>query len=127
MRVVTCWNRFPREVVDPPTLEVFKARLDGALSNLVQWKVSLPMPGVLKLDDLHTDLCLYLLVLYGKGRFGTRQIMHPSIPSFMSRRCPKWFGRDGGTIHLYSVKRKWSPGSARKSTRVPIPPKSKKC
>ena len=27
--------RLPREVVDAPSLEVFKARLDGALSNLV--------------------------------------------------------------------------------------------
>ncbi|KFW09087.1 hypothetical protein N327_03211, partial [Fulmarus glacialis] len=35
MRVVRHWNRLPREVVDPPSLEVFKARLDGALSNLV--------------------------------------------------------------------------------------------
>ncbi|KFR06294.1 hypothetical protein N306_04465, partial [Opisthocomus hoazin] len=35
MRVVKHWNRFPREVVDVPSLEVFKARLDGALSNLV--------------------------------------------------------------------------------------------
>ena len=29
------WNRLPREVVDAPSLAVFKARLDGALSNLV--------------------------------------------------------------------------------------------
>ncbi|KFQ80863.1 hypothetical protein N335_00780, partial [Phaethon lepturus] len=29
------WNRLLREAVDAPTLEVFKARLDGALSNLV--------------------------------------------------------------------------------------------
>ncbi|KFP53099.1 hypothetical protein N323_09260, partial [Cathartes aura] len=35
MRVVRHWNRLPREVVDAPPLEVFKARLDGALSNLV--------------------------------------------------------------------------------------------
>ncbi|KFP09649.1 hypothetical protein Z169_07198, partial [Egretta garzetta] len=35
MRVVRQWNRLPREVVDAPPLEVFKARLDGALSYLV--------------------------------------------------------------------------------------------
>ena len=29
------WKRLPREVVDAPFLAVFKARLDGALSNLV--------------------------------------------------------------------------------------------
>ncbi|KFQ90059.1 hypothetical protein N337_00824, partial [Phoenicopterus ruber ruber] len=35
MRAVRYWNRLPREAVDAPSLEVFKARLDGALSNLV--------------------------------------------------------------------------------------------
>ncbi|KFV89865.1 hypothetical protein N326_04008, partial [Eurypyga helias] len=34
-RVVKHWNRLPRETVDAPSLEVFKARLDVALSNLV--------------------------------------------------------------------------------------------
>ncbi|KGL99727.1 hypothetical protein N301_03667, partial [Charadrius vociferus] len=34
LRVVRHWNRLPREV-DAPSLEAFKARLDGALSNLV--------------------------------------------------------------------------------------------
>ncbi|KFV05280.1 hypothetical protein N340_12578, partial [Tauraco erythrolophus] len=34
-RVMTQWNRLPREVVDAPSLEVFKARLDEALGNLV--------------------------------------------------------------------------------------------
>ncbi|KGL91848.1 hypothetical protein N301_09079, partial [Charadrius vociferus] len=33
--VVRHLNRLPREVVDAPSLEVFKARLDGALGNLV--------------------------------------------------------------------------------------------
>ncbi|KFP13068.1 hypothetical protein Z169_01617, partial [Egretta garzetta] len=35
MRVVKHWNRLPREVVKAPSLEAFKARLDGALSNLI--------------------------------------------------------------------------------------------
>ncbi|KFR07973.1 hypothetical protein Y956_07078, partial [Nipponia nippon] len=35
LRVVRHWNKLPREVVDAPSLEAFKARLDGALSNLV--------------------------------------------------------------------------------------------
>ena len=35
MRVVRCRNRLPREVVDAPSPEVFKARLDGALGSLV--------------------------------------------------------------------------------------------
>ena len=35
MRVVRCWHRLPREVVDASSLEVFKARLDGALGSLV--------------------------------------------------------------------------------------------
>ena len=35
VKVVRCWNRLPREVVDVPSLDVFKARLDGALGSLV--------------------------------------------------------------------------------------------
>jgi len=33
--VVRHWHRLPREAVATPSLAVFKARLDGALSNLV--------------------------------------------------------------------------------------------
>ncbi|KFQ38654.1 hypothetical protein N332_06232, partial [Mesitornis unicolor] len=35
VRMVEHWNRLPREAVDVPSLEVFKARLDRALGNLV--------------------------------------------------------------------------------------------
>ncbi|GAB0175781.1 hypothetical protein GRJ2_000043300 [Grus japonensis] len=35
VRVVRHWNRLPREVVDALSMEVLKARLDGALVNLV--------------------------------------------------------------------------------------------
>jgi len=35
MRVVRHWKRLPRAAVAAPSLAVFKARLDEALSNLV--------------------------------------------------------------------------------------------
>ncbi|KFP23318.1 hypothetical protein Z169_03489, partial [Egretta garzetta] len=35
LRVVKHWHRLPREVVEAPSLETFKARLDWALSNLI--------------------------------------------------------------------------------------------
>ena len=45
MRVVRHWHRLPREAVAAPFLAVFEVRFDGAWSNLVQWKVSLPVAG----------------------------------------------------------------------------------
>jgi len=35
MGVVNHWNRLPREVVDDPSLETFKVKLDWVLSNLM--------------------------------------------------------------------------------------------
>ena len=35
VRVVRHWDRLPRETADAPSLEAFKIRVDGALSNLV--------------------------------------------------------------------------------------------
>jgi len=32
---VTHWNRLPKEVVDAPTLDAFKVRLNATLGNLV--------------------------------------------------------------------------------------------
>jgi len=53
MRVVRHWPRLPREAVAAPSsLAVFKARLGGALRNLVWWKMSLLMAGGLEPDDL---------------------------------------------------------------------------
>ena len=49
--MVTHWNRLPKEAVDAPSLEAFKARLDVALGSLVWWLVTLHTGGGLKLDD----------------------------------------------------------------------------
>jgi len=35
----------PKEAVDAPSLEAFKARLDGALGSLVCWLVTLHIAG----------------------------------------------------------------------------------
>jgi len=43
MRVVKHWTRLPREVVDG--METFKVRLDGALSNMMELKISLLTAG----------------------------------------------------------------------------------
>ena len=50
-RVVTHWNRLPKEAVDAPSLEAFKARLDVALGSMVWWLATLQIAGRLKLDD----------------------------------------------------------------------------
>ena len=44
-RVVTHWNSLPEEVVDAPSLEAFKARLDVALGSLVWWLATLHIAG----------------------------------------------------------------------------------
>jgi len=45
MRVVQHWHRLPREVVDAPSVEAFKARVDRAVSNLIWLKMSLLTVG----------------------------------------------------------------------------------
>ena len=44
-RVVRHWSRLPSEAVNAPSLEVFKARLDGAVSNLLWRDVLLHTAG----------------------------------------------------------------------------------
>jgi len=46
MRVVRPWPRLPREAVAAPSLAVLRVRLDGALSNLGWWEMSLLMAAV---------------------------------------------------------------------------------
>ena len=50
--MVTHWNRLPKEVVDAPSLDALKARLDVALGSLVWWLATPPVAGRLKLGNL---------------------------------------------------------------------------
>ena len=43
--MVKHWNGLPREAADAPPLETFKARLDGALSSLLEVQMSLLAAG----------------------------------------------------------------------------------
>lgn len=52
VRVVRCWKRLPRLVLDAPSLEMFKARLDGTLGSLSWWVATLPVAGGLEFSDL---------------------------------------------------------------------------
>ena len=55
VRLVRHWNRLSSEVVKGPSLEAFKARLDGAVGNLGWREVSLPIAGELELMILKTS------------------------------------------------------------------------
>ena len=43
--MVRHWHRLPKEVVNAPSLAVFKVRLDGVFGDMVWCEVSLPMAG----------------------------------------------------------------------------------
>jgi len=45
MMVVKHWHRLPRDVVEVPSMETFKVRVDRARSNLVWLKMSLLTAG----------------------------------------------------------------------------------
>lgn len=45
MRMAKYWHKLPREGVDDPSLETFKARLNGTLSNLMLLKMPLHTAG----------------------------------------------------------------------------------
>ena len=48
-RMVRCWIRLPRDVVDASSLKV---RLDGTLGSLMYCLATLPMAEGLEVDDL---------------------------------------------------------------------------
>jgi len=62
MRVVTHWNRLPKEVVDAPSLEMLKVRLDGEQPGLVE-DVPAHCRGI-GLDDLQWCLLMQTIICF---------------------------------------------------------------
>ena len=58
------WKRLPREAVDAPSLQLFKARLNEALGNLIRWVASLPMEEMLELAGVPFQSELFYDSLY---------------------------------------------------------------
>ena len=47
-KVISCWNKLPRDFVDSPSLEVFKAGLDEAHGNLTLYLIYCWQPCLLQ-------------------------------------------------------------------------------
>ena len=92
------WNRLPKEAVDAPSLEAFKARLDVAQGSLVWWLATLYIAGGLKLDD-HC------------APFQPR----PFYDSIISKQATSWRrqGREGAVSLRRAAGAVPSPGSGR--------------
>jgi len=59
--IVKHWNRLPREVVDSPSKQALKVRIDGALTNLILLLVFLFIAGELNqitLNDAFMIFCI---------------------------------------------------------------------
>jgi len=69
--VIRLWNRLPKEVVNVPSLEAFKTRLDVIQGSLTQWLAILPVAGELKLNDLEGGLQDILRCLHANRHEGS--------------------------------------------------------
>lgn len=74
------WNRSPTGIIDVPSLETFKVRLDRALSNLIELNISLLTAGFAFKGSFNQNYYgTVFLVLYSIGHF--RSLGHFEVPA----------------------------------------------
>ena len=78
--MVTHWNRLPKEAMDVPSLEAFKARLDVALGSLVWWLATLHIAGGWN--------WMITVVLFNPGHSMILRLSHP-LPEAHSLPVPR--------------------------------------
>ena len=57
LRVMECWNRLSKEVVESPSMEIFKTHLDAYLYNLLQGTASAGRWTQRSLEDPSNPFC----------------------------------------------------------------------
>ena len=82
VRVVRHWHRLARDVVDAPSLEAFKARLDQALGSLMELWFYLASRRLLMPECLH-------VALDKKGFSAEIQVLHNGDSPTCSALLPK--------------------------------------
>lgn len=100
VRIVRHWYMWHREVVDVPLLEVFKARLDVALSNLVYWKVPILWQRILEIDHRTVKIGRDLLGHIVKLSIQRKHNSHKNISLSVTTRCHLNTSRDSNSTTL---------------------------
>lgn len=78
--MVRCWNRSPTGIIDVPSLETFKIRLDRALSCLMELKMFLLITGFAFKGSFNPNYYdSMFLVLYSVDNF--RSLGHFEVPA----------------------------------------------
>ena len=96
MKVVNHRHTLPREVVNVPSLETFKTRLDGALSNLTKLKMSLLTAG--SWDEMAFKGPFQPKPFYEDQKGGGQMVGSRQFPSFGVNRRDHFFRRREGPV-----------------------------
>ena len=103
---VTHWNRLPKEAVDAPLLEAFKAKLDVVLGSLVWWLATLHIAGgwnsMIIVDLFNPGHCMIL-------RFYELKLMVGNvIPNLFGNKIHSWNAENNSLLCRIVLSGPWN-------------------